>query len=207
MFHLLLAHGADIHAVEQRGKRQGDNALNFACIRGDTKVISFLVEHGLDANVGGPISEAASYGGVEDVRVLLKHGAKVGPNSPGSDALFNAIAESHFESARLILRYGAAVNSKEYGPLAEAVSQGEVGMVLELLKRGANVNAGEGEALLTACRDCDEDLVELLLEHGADPTLRADDGTTTIQATKQNADPLEDADGIIALLKDYGAKR
>jgi ankyrin repeat protein len=208
---LLLVHGADIHAICRRGKREGANALNFACINGDAKVISFLIEHGLDVNstkeYSSPITEAAEYGGVEAVRLLLKHGAKVGPKSPGADALCMAIAESHFDSAKLILRYGAAVNSKEGSPLTEAANQDNFDMALELLKRGANVNAGKGEALLAACESCDEDLVDLLLQYGADPMVRASDGTTAIQIAEQNADPPEDANGIIALLKDYGAKR
>jgi hypothetical protein len=53
----------------------------------------------------------------------------------------------------------------------------------------------------------EESTVVRLLQEGADPTVRADDGSTAIQAAKQNADPPADADGIIALLKDYGAKR
>ena len=64
-----------------------------------------------------------------------------------------------------------------------------------------------GGALLTACRECDEDLVDLLLQHGADPTVRESDGITAIQTAQQNADQPRDADGIIALLKEYGAKR
>ena len=72
---LLLAHGADIHAVRQGGKRSGENVLNFACITGETKMVSFWIEHGLAVNTGGenssPIDEAAQYGNVESVRILL----------------------------------------------------------------------------------------------------------------------------------------
>jgi len=214
MARLLLRHGADIHAVQMHGKYQGVNALNFACGRGDVKVVAFLLEQGLDPNEGGPITEAALHGSIETVRLLLKHGAKVGPKSPGADALYYAVAQSQFDCAKLILRYGAAVNprpasadSLSYYPLAEAARQDNSEMVLELLKRGAEVNAGKGEALLAACEACDEDLVEILLEHGADPTVRSEDGMTAIQTAKQSADPPGDADGIIALLKEHGAKR
>jgi ankyrin repeat protein len=210
MARLLLAHGADIHAVVKHGKREGENKLNFACMAGDTKMALFLIEHGLNPNSGGeyssPIDEAAEYGSLEIVRLLLQHGAKVGPHSPGADALWLAIAESHVESAKLILRYGASPNSA-HSPLAEAIAQGDASTALALLKCGANVNGDGGAALFAACESCDEDLVELLLEHGADPNVRSDDGTTAIQTAKQNADPPSDADAIIALLKEYGAKR
>jgi len=68
---LLLKHGADIQGVRMRGKRTGENALNFACINGDTEMAAFLIERGLDVNTGGeyasPINEAATYGNVETV--------------------------------------------------------------------------------------------------------------------------------------------
>ena len=137
----------------------------------------------------------------------MKHGAKVGLKSPGADALTLAIAEQHFDSAKLILRYGAAVNAKDSAPLGEAARQDNVEIVLELLKRGADVNAGKGEALIAACESCDEDLVEVLLEHGANPNVRSDDGETAMQTATKNADPRSDADGIVALLKKHGAKR
>ena len=210
MANLLMQHGADIHAIHTRGKYSGQNALNYACIEGETKVAAFLIAQGLNPNSGGeyssPIDQAAEYGNVETVQLLLEHGAKIGPNSPGDDALFLAIAEQRFDSARLLLRYGAAVNPKTGSPLVEAAQQDDIGMVLELLKRGANVHAGKEGTLFAACESCNEDLVELLLEHGADPTVRYN-GMTAIETTKENADPLEDADGIIALLKAYGAKR
>ncbi len=204
---LLLEHGANIHAVVLHGKRESENALNLACIDGATKVIPFLIAHGLDVNTPGAMDQAAEYGGFETVRLLLQHGAKVGPKSPGADALYFAISEQQFGSARLLLRYGASVNAKDGRPLTEAVAQGDAGMVLELLKRGADVNAGNGEALLAACFECDEDLVDILLQHGADPTVRASDGMTAIQTAKQTAEDPGDADGIVALLKEYGAKR
>ncbi len=203
----LLQHGADIQAKQIQGKRAGENALDFACIEGDTRMLAFLLEHGLDANSGTAILTAAGYGGVETVRMLLDHGAKVGPNSPGESALADAIGASDYDSAKLLLERGAAVNIKEHTPLATAVGRGNEVMVLELLKRGANVNADKGAALRAACEDCDEDLVDILLQHGADPTVRDDAGTTTMQLARKGAETPGDADGIIALLKEYGAKR
>jgi len=209
MARLLLKHGAVLEAGEIHGKHEGDNRLNFACLGGADDAVLFWIKLGINVNTGedytSPIAQAAEYGNVETVRLLLQHGAKVGPNTPGARALWLAIAESNFESAKLILRFGASVNDND--PLGEAVRQESAEMALELLKRGANVNAGRGEALFEACESCDEDLVKMLLEHGADPTIRSEDGTTAIQVAKASADPPEDADGIIALLKEYGAKR
>jgi len=209
MAQLLLEHGADIHAGSKMRKHAGENALSYASMRGDKPLISFLLAHGFDVNSHGyPIMEAALYADVATVRLLLLRGAKVGPNSPGEGALWLAIASHHSDSAQLLLKYGAAVNVKgEDPPLVEAAHQDDLEVARELLERGADANAGRGAALLAACESCDEDLVEMLLEHGADPTIRSEDGTTAIQAAKASADPPEDAGGIIALLKKYGAKR
>ena len=113
MAQLLLEHGADIHADSKMRKHAGENALSYASMRGDKGLISFLLAHGFDANSGGdgyPIVEAAHYADVETVRLLLQHGAKVGPNSPGEGALWLAIASQNSDSAQLLLKYGAAVN-------------------------------------------------------------------------------------------------
>jgi len=208
---LLLAHGADLHAICRSGNYEGHNALDFACTRGDAEAVTFLIEHGCSVNpVGddaGPISAAVGYGGIETVRVLLNHGAKVGPKSPGEGALAVAIAGMKDDIARLLLRYGAVVNTKEDPPLTAAAEQDNLEMARELLQRGARANADKGKALLAACESCDEDLVELLLEHGADPTVRSDDGKTAIQLVRENEAPQGDAEGVVALLKEYGAKR
>ncbi|MCW3053522.1 MAG: Ankyrin repeat protein 17 [Chthonomonadales bacterium] len=208
---LLLAHGADLHAVCRSGKFEGRNALDFACTRGDAQAVTFLIEHGFNVNpageYGGPLCAAVGYGGIETVRVMLKHGAKVGPNSPGEGALAEAIAGMNDDIALLLLRYGAAVNTKEDPPLTAAAEQDDLEMARELLLRGAKANADKGKALLAACESCDEDLVEMLLEHGANPNVRSWDGSTAIQIARYSADPPSDADGIIALLKRYGVKR
>ncbi|MCW3055956.1 MAG: ankyrin repeat protein 17-like, partial [Chthonomonadales bacterium] len=211
MAQLLMDHGADIHAGSKMWKHTGENALAFASMRGDKPLISFLLAHGFDVNSGGdgsPIVEAAEYADVETVRLLLQHGAKVGPNSPGEGALWLAIASQNSDSAQLLLKYGAAVNVKgEDTPLAEAANQDDVETARELLERGADVNADKGAALLAACESCDEDLVEMLLEHGANPNVQTSDGSTAIQRVRANEDPPGDADDIVALLKKHGAKR
>jgi len=210
---LLLAHGADRRAVVLEGKRGGENVLALACHNNEMQMVKFWIAHGIEINSGhaayydSPIVEAARYGDVSMVRLLLEHGAKVGPQSPGAHARWLAIAESASESAGLILHHGAAVNSKENSPLVEAALQDDYDIAQELLERGADATAEHGMALLYACEACDEDLVALLLKHGVNPNARTDEGMTPAQLAKENADPPEDADRIIALLKRYGAKR
>lgn len=95
----------------------------------------------------------------------------------------------------------------EDSPLTEAARQDDLEIALELLQHSAAPNGEKGAALLEACESCDEDLVEALLEHGAHPNVQTPDGDTAIPLALRNADPRSDADVIVSLLKQYGARR
>lgn len=214
MADLLLKHGADPHAERRAGHYSGENALNLACVAGNARMVAYLIAHGFVINRGdadddrSPIDEAAEYADAKTVRLLLQHGAKVGPCSPGANALWLAIAESHFDSAKLLLAHGADVNTGIDPPLLAAAQQDDsVEIVRELLAHGADANVGNGAALFYACESCDEDLVELLLEHGANPNGYRANGKTAMQIAVRNAITPSDVDGIVALLKQYGAKQ
>ncbi|XP_004688206.1 PREDICTED: 2-5A-dependent ribonuclease [Condylura cristata] len=60
--------------------------------------------------------------------------------------------------------------------LIEAVQKEDIGLVQQLLKKGANVNFQEKIGLWAplhiAVQNCREDIVDLLLRHGADPCLK-----------------------------------
>uniref|UniRef100_A0A2K6UYH1 2-5A-dependent ribonuclease n=1 Tax=Saimiri boliviensis boliviensis TaxID=39432 RepID=A0A2K6UYH1_SAIBB len=81
--------------------------------------------------------------------------------------------------------------------LIEAVRKGDVGLVQQLLEGGANVNFQEEEGgwspLHNAVQMSREDIVDLLLLHGADPVLRKKNGATPfiIAAIEGNVKLLE----------------
>ncbi|KAF5916688.1 hypothetical protein HPG69_005483 [Diceros bicornis minor] len=66
--------------------------------------------------------------------------------------------------------------------LIKAVTEGDIELAHQLLERGADVNFQEEQGgwspLHNAVQNCREDIVELLLHHGADPCLRKRNGAT-----------------------------
>jgi len=87
-------------------------------------------------------------------------------------------------TARILMDAGADVgavarNDMKVQPLHAAAAAKEVEIVRMLLDRGADPNARQQvgyTALMECARGGRDDMVSLLLTHGADPTLTSDDG-------------------------------
>ena len=135
---------------------------------------------------------AAVYGTPESLLFLIDAGAYISTrNNFGQTALHLAVDGGSAENIRALLRNGADVNASDkfqISPLHKAVSLGASGStkgdnVALLLSAGAEVNAKneQGETPLhLASRLGIERAVELLLEYGADITIRDKSGNTAI---------------------------
>ena len=152
---VLLHHGAAIDYANSRGTALAEAAENYRW-----KAFDFLISAGANPN----IPSTGESGGFPPLLVIA--------NSPGdSDANLNAI--------KILLKSGADPNyrSKQWDgqtALMCASSQHLVRVIRALLDAGADVNAAEFQAKETALTIAGdhgfEDVVELLMAHGAHPS-------------------------------------
>jgi uncharacterized protein len=178
---LLLRHGADVHARESWG---GQTALMWAAAQSQADMILFLLSRGArvderatvrdwqrrvtaegrpkDMNRGGltPLLFAAREGCVICLRALLEKGADINLADPdGTSPLIVALLNRNWDAGRFLIEAGADVNLWDfYGqtPLYVAVD-------MNTLPVGRRIE------LPTMDRATGEDIVQLLLERGANP--------------------------------------
>jgi ankyrin repeat protein len=158
--------------------KSGFNALAFAVAKNDPASLRSLIAAGLDPNFTLP---------------------------SGNKLLMMAMAYGHTEAASALLDAGADINSADRGgntPLHVAAQAGNLVLVKQLLEKGADPNVrtapsttqagrgggGGGRAvaggsltpLMLAARANQPETMKMLVAAGADPKLRADNGTTTL---------------------------
>jgi ankyrin repeat protein len=143
---LLLKHGADVNAHEER---KGQTALMWAAAQSQPAMIEALLAHGAEADArstvnqwervvtaeprtknmlsGGftPLLYAARQGCVECARLLLDAGADIDRADPdGISPLLSALLNAHFDTAKYLLEKGANANKWDWWgrtPLYSAV--------------------------------------------------------------------------------------
>ena len=198
----LLSKGADPNS-----KGTGsDGPLSYACMYGHLKRVRLLLDAGADVNHSGgygrtPLMHATG-GESEDcteiMKLLLIKGADVSARDEGDDDAFtNALSSNLWkipaERFKLLIDYKYNVNSvktKYYHgqtPLMWACFCGKFDAVKVLVEAGADVNQKEkrGEtAIISAMQSGPKDfpeIVEYLLDHGADPNSGSQFGNTPFQ--------------------------
>jgi ankyrin repeat protein len=135
---------------------------------------------------------AAERGAASCLDTLVKAGARVDTHDDkGRSALSRAIRTGHVPAAGVLIAAGAPVNGREgdgLTPLMQAVLSDSPAMVELLLTARADPDqreAGTGNtALMLAANRGQREAVVLLLEHGADASLIAEDGWTAAQAAR-----------------------
>jgi len=201
---LLLEHGADVNLTSANGR----SPLQIALTEGHVSAMQLLLEHGANVKYNAPafgrtlLIQAVQWGPVEAVRLLLQHGADVdGKDNHGKTALVWALSKKDVGAIQLLLEYGANVDHYEsdYGRrstplltdevqsgLVEALSwasyNGNLEMVRALLEWGVDVHVRDGfnrTPFQIALQFGRQDIVQLLLEHGA----RVEENVPTIMST------------------------
>ena len=191
----VLSTAAVISTVAAAGR--GD-ALAAAIESGDVAAVQALIKSGADVNQRSgdgstALLWAAHTSNVEIARALIAAKAVVDtPNDFGVTPLLEASRNGDAPMVDLLLRSGAdpkRAHPEGETPLLSASRAGSVAAVRLLLARGADVNAVEAfqqtTALMWAAAEGHTDVVDLLLESGADPNRQ---GHITSLTTRHNAD-------------------
>jgi ankyrin repeat protein len=192
MMELLVAHGADVNA-----RWHGDFPILFAaCEVVDPVPLQWLLEHGADPNCGALDYLIGSYSRSKDlaacIDLLLAHGATTKYDLPGVLPILRGRLE---DAAGLVeLRYpeldfgttgGRMLTLAGATLLHLAAEYQNTGAARLLLDAGADVNAralvddagvGGQTAIFHAATQCDDgglEVVRLLIERGADLSVRA----------------------------------
>ena len=218
----LLAKGANINAAETR---KGQTALMWAAAEGHFDVTRLLIDHGADVKAASKSGfTALVFASVKNddksIRALLAAGADPNYALPdGTKALLVAAAYKSSAAAGVLVDGGADPNVADRNgntPLHSAAQFGDIDLVDKLIAKKADLNArtaktqggrgfgggggfrippGEQTPLLLAARADHPNVMRALVKAGADPSLKAQDGTTLLMAAAGSGhiDAVQDA--------------
>lgn len=202
MVDLLLQRGAPIDARDLAGA----TALYVAAERGQTAVVQRLIDKGADASLTGrtgtsPLTAAAFAGRNQVVGMLLAHGADArAADDTGKPPIVYAAASGSLDIVRQLLAQGIDVNARYANDLTllmwasgpdEAVAEAQALEVVSfLVEAGARIDDRDARgrtALMIAAEGNHGEIAQLLLAHGADPSLRDKAGKRAADLTTLTA--------------------
>ena len=156
--------------------------------RDDATAVRGLMLKGVNANspdrsLGPALVYAAQSRASSVVKVLLDSPLTdvEAVNAAGENALMYAALLGDLDSARRLVGRGAQVNRTGWSALHYAASAGGVPMIEFLLEHSAYIDAAstnQTTPLMLAARQKQVSAARLLVERGADPSLRNDAGLT-----------------------------
>src|SRR4051812_21233481 len=177
----LIAMGASVDAAS----RTGFTPLVFAVIKNDVPSMKALLDAGANPNTAvrsgaRPLTVAMQYRHTPAALTLIEAGADIAARDrSGSTMLHLAAQTGNSEVVGALLGRGADPNARTPKAATSGARGGGGG------GRGAPV--GEQTPLMLAARADHEQVMRTLVAAGADPTLRAQDGTTLLMAAAAGA--------------------
>jgi ankyrin repeat protein len=162
----LLQKGADL-------KKEGFPALLAAAASGRLDIVRYLVEKGVDMNSGEPYTDndlllvVIKNGHLDILKYLLDNGIVLSMD----ESVILTIASPHLDMVKfLIKRYKSEL---DYAYIYDAVvTKGPSKEFLQIiLDGGVDVNSDEGKNLAFAINNKNDEVIEFLLQKGADPVL------------------------------------
>jgi len=153
-------------------------SLHNAIMGGDINRIKSIISKGADVNAKNrqswtSLHTALWYGNNEMVELLISEGADVNAqDNSGNTPLHFAAMKGNSDAVNLLIEKGANIDAKtnaEQTPLMFAADYDHKEIVELLISKGADVNAqaGNDNALSLARRKNRNEMVDLLLKHGA----------------------------------------
>jgi uncharacterized protein len=153
-------------------------------------VVGNLIYRGMDPNTPTEKGEpalvfAVRSGAPKTVAYLLKQPSIQidATNMADETALMLAANANDLASANLLIEAGASVNRPKWTPLHYAASKGHTAMMRLLIENDAYVDADSPNGttpLMMAAYYASPNAVKLMLEEGADPLLKNQDGQTAL---------------------------
>ncbi|GFY39968.1 ankyrin repeat domain-containing protein 6 [Trichonephila inaurata madagascariensis] len=139
------------------------------------------------------LRQAAATGNLDQVRALLKTGAKVEPDLEGRTALHLASANGHVAIVKALIEGGAKINALDaagYSPLHQAATEGHEEVVKLLLKNGCHVDTQDelhgNTALHEAAWKGFSRTLEILCKNKANFYIKNNGGFTPLHLACQN---------------------
>lgn len=187
---LLIEAGARINAAGSTGR----TALHFAVLAMHLDVVRYLLQQGADINARdaegtSPLDEAVWRGYLDAVAVLLANGAPL--NEPEGKTGATPINEAAYRGNTRLVQYllqfhpDLAIRDKNgYSPLENATRRGKEDTAVLLVAaqaKGQTPSSLLGKIMDVAIGKNESNLVQALLDHGADPNSSAGKGTSPLE--------------------------
>jgi len=207
--------------------------LHVACERGNTEIVTLLLQHGVNVNAVSDKGDTALHSACESgqfkmVQILLEAGAYVNHMSYGETAL-SIICKKRQACANVVeLLFKCGADLDIHSPLYSACKNNNTDIVKLLLAHGAHVNLhtkatrlikklsgmldDQPSPLCTACRNGNVAIVDCLLKSGADVAFVDNDGDSTLHCAIERLGERqgqqvnsEEYDPIVTLLLQHDA--
>ena len=157
-------------------------------------IVKLLLEYGADVKVRDDDNRTTIHAAIitksaEIVKLLLDKDKDL-VNQDGSMDLHNALMFGSPDIVQILLDAGADPNSESYGKTPLMSSVLNINTAKMLIDSGANVDAQDNEggyAMLYAIKEKNYEVVEFLLEKGADVSLQADNGDSVASILQRDS--------------------
>ena len=188
----------------------GDTPLMRAAFKNRGKIVAMLLAHGASPNAANrlgktPLMSACAASASEEVlQILLRAGAQ--PNAKGWNGETAYLYAARYKKPDVLIlleKSGADPKAKDgggQGALFWAAYQSNEAVVRYLLSKGFNVNDAADDAFTPLLAAKHDNIRRLLLDAGADASVRSSDGETVLTRALSGPGYMEDVELLNRLI-------